>query len=558
MYLRDYLHDIPLKALKVIANSLGITVEYQARIKLMNAIDGAFWDGSMGSRIVNSLTEEERQVLSLIEFTYDAGVSESELAKKLEKISGIRQDELKEILEKLIKSALIGGFRQEDPKFFCLRGNAENIREKLIGGTLKKPDGSVPVPPSSFPSLMEDIIAVLAEAYREELPLTMKGNIKRTSLGKIFEGSTTGLDTPSLFSAEDRDSLVIEYLRERGLLDSNHNSSGVTPLIDGWLGMTATERTQDVVTFTLSHILADQLTIVLLIGILSDIKAGIEINSTDFAYFLHSGTMAAGGFSRLQGKIGQILSIFTGLGLFVHRNGTFILTSGGERLFHNESLNINSTGTDLFTLQSNFEVIAGPELDLRVRFTLELLSRRKNRDVIITYIINRNGVARARARGMSKKEVVDFFRIHSRSSLPQNVKFSLENWAKDYGSISFEPVMLMRFQDPETCRSVLYIPEITLLIKEVLSETDLIVQRERIPALTAILKRTGYLPEMYGESVSDPARSGQAYNPQSLSTILANNTLPEMRVNFFFPEEPVVTENIEGEKNPEGNQSESN
>lgn len=539
MYLRDYLHDIPLKALKVIAHSLGITVEYQARIKLLNAIDGAFWDGLLGIRLLNSLSGEQKQVLSLIEFSYDAGVSESALAKKLERISGIRRRELRESIGKLISCALIGGVREEDPRFFCLRGNAENIRRTFIREALKLPDESVSAPPSSLPSLMEDIIAFLAEAYREELPLTQKGRLKRTSLERIFNGSITGFDTPAFFSPENRDALAIDYLRERGLLVFNHRSACVTPLLDGWLGMTVTERTQDVAAFALARILVDSFTIKLFAGILGEIPAGTKINPTEFAYFLHAGTMATGGFARLQTKMTQLLSILASLGLFVFKNGMFVLTLGGERFSRGEPLPIDGNGTDLFTLQSNFEVIAGPELDLRVRFTLELMSSRKNRDVIITYVINRSDVARARARGMNKQEIVEFFRLHSRTPLPQNVQFSLESWAKDYGSISFEPVILMRFQDPETCRSVLYIPEITPYVKEVLSDTALIVSRERIPALTAILKRTGYLPEMYGESVSDPARSGEPYNPQSISNLIEEHSIPESYKNFFFPADSI-------------------
>ncbi|MFA6472071.1 MAG: helicase-associated domain-containing protein [Candidatus Latescibacterota bacterium] len=539
MNLGDYLHDIPLKALKVIACSLGITVEYQARIKLLNAIEGAFWDGSLGIRLMHSLSEEQRRVLSLIEFSYDSGVHESVLAKKLEKLSGIRRRELNEIIGKLIGCALIGGVHGEDPRFFCLRGNAETIRRIFIKEALKLPDEPVSAPPSSLPSLMEDIIAFLAEAYREELPLTMKGRLKRTSLERIFSGSTTGLDTPAFFSTENRDTLVIDYLRERGLLVFNHRFARVTPLLDGWLEMTVTERIQDVAAFALARILVDTFTINLFAGILGEIPAGTKLNPTEFAYFLHSGTMATGGFARLQTKITQLLSILSSLGLFVFENGMFILTLGGERFFRGQPLSIDGNGTDLFTLQSNFEVIAGPELDLRIRFILELMSSRKNRDVIITYIINRSGVARARARGMNKQEIVDFFRLHSRTPLPQNVRFSLESWSKDYGSISFEPVILMRFQDPETCRSVLYIPEITPNIKEVLSDTALVVSRERIPVLTAILKRTGYLPEMYGESVSDPAQSGELFHSQSISDLIKENSIPEIRKNFFFPEDSI-------------------
>jgi hypothetical protein len=366
--------------------------------------------------------------------------------------------------------------------------------------------------------------------------------LKRTCLERIFSGSTTGGDAPQFFSPDNRDALVIDYLRERGLLVFDHRYARASSLLCGWLEMTVTERTQDVASFTLTRILSDSSTIVPFVGILGEIPAGTEIDPSDFASMLHTGTMAAGGFTRLQGKITQLLSVFASLGLFIFRNGKFILTFAGERFSRGEVLPFERNESDLFTLQPNFEVIAGPELNLRVRFTLELLSSRKNRDVIITHSVNRGGVAKARERGMSTGEVVEFFRRHSRTPLPQNVQFSLETWAKAYGSIYFEPVMLMRFQDPETCRNVLHIPEIAPYIKERLSETALVVPPERISILTAILRRTGYLPEVYGETVDDPARSGEPYVPQSISTILAGYTMPEIHRNFFLPEDTPPSE----------------
>ena len=76
MYLRDYLHDIPLKALKAIAKSLNVTVEYQARIKLINGIDRAFWDGTLVERLLQEFSDDHRCLLSIIAFSYDIGVRE--------------------------------------------------------------------------------------------------------------------------------------------------------------------------------------------------------------------------------------------------------------------------------------------------------------------------------------------------------------------------------------------------------------------------------------------------------------------------------------------------
>ncbi|MHB9030940.1 MAG: hypothetical protein ACYC9O_19395, partial [Candidatus Latescibacterota bacterium] len=118
MYLSDYLHDIPLKALKRIAGHLGVSVEYQARIKLMNAIDRAFWDGALIRRLTQDLTEKARLALSLVAFSYDAGVQESALLRKMDRLAGARRREVRDIMENLTLSALAGGLQREEPIYF--------------------------------------------------------------------------------------------------------------------------------------------------------------------------------------------------------------------------------------------------------------------------------------------------------------------------------------------------------------------------------------------------------------------------------------------------------
>ena len=124
MYLRDYLHDIPLKVLKVIANSLNVTVEYQARIKLINAIDKAFWDGTLIGSLLNSLSDDHRHLLSIIAFSYDVGVSEKALIKKIEKITGIDKLKITKLIDDLLSLSLVGGIKGDDTVFFCPLGEA--------------------------------------------------------------------------------------------------------------------------------------------------------------------------------------------------------------------------------------------------------------------------------------------------------------------------------------------------------------------------------------------------------------------------------------------------
>ncbi|MHB9029906.1 MAG: helicase-associated domain-containing protein, partial [Candidatus Latescibacterota bacterium] len=397
-----------------------------------------------------------------------------------------------------------------------------------------------PVPSSSFPSLMEDIIALLASAYREPVALTLKKGIRRNALDRIFAGSLTGQETPEYFSEEQRDTFVADYLGGRNLLAFGEREATVTPELDGWLNLSMTERTHDVIAFALRHVLGDSQTIVPFAGIMTELPAGTLIDPDGLARFLHERTPASGSAARIQSRTQHMLSILHYLGILLHRNGRFIMTGTGIRFFHGERLPIDESISDRFTLQPNFEALAGPELDLRTRFTLELMSYRKGRDIVVTSVVSRGGVAQARERGMSASEIMRFFESRSRTLIPQNVRFSIESWAKAYGNIRFEPVMLMRFHDSAICDSVMHMPEMRHYIRERLSDTIITVPAERIRVIAGILRQSGFLPEIPGESVPDPARSGEKYNPSSVPEILSEYALPDTRKNFVFPDEELT------------------
>jgi len=154
IHLRDYLHDIPLRLLKRIAERTGATAEYGARIKLLNAVDKAFWDGALVRRMVEAMPDETRRVLSLVAFSFDSGIQEATLLRK----SGLQPARIGPILDELTISGLIGGIRRPEIRYFTPRGPAEQARAILANGVVIGPeDQSSPVPPAPFPALLEDI-----------------------------------------------------------------------------------------------------------------------------------------------------------------------------------------------------------------------------------------------------------------------------------------------------------------------------------------------------------------------------------------------------------------
>jgi len=538
MYLRDYLHDIPLKALKNIAEVLDIEVEYRARIKLMNAIDRAFWDGTLTERLIDELSEDHVGVLSIIAFSYRAGVPERVLTRKAERLGfpRNRKKNVRELVHELIPLGLVGGIKDEENLFFCPEGVAEQVRKLLLIDDPTFREGESAASRFSPANLLEDIYSFLSSVNKQSLPLTLMGKVKKSALERIFGDSPTCRDDSLRFGVDRRNSFVMEYARERGLVRFGNREVRITPRLHGWLSLTMTERMHDIVSFALEHLLKDVYAVVSLAGLLRELQPEMRFGEAGLTRFLHTRTAAAGGEKRLGPRVRETLAVLNQLGILSVQDGGFSLTDPGMRLFRGEKLPMDEANGRYFTVQPNFEVVAGPELDPRTRFLLDLLADRKSRDTVLTFVVTQEGVARARERGMSTDDIMRFFRDHSRTPLPQNVSFSIESWANSYGSIFFENVTLMRCRTPEICESIVHTPDISSYILEQLSDTTLVVSSKHVQVITDHLKKAGFLPEAFGETVPDPVLSGEDFSPASIASMVEEHSLPDIHHSFVFPD----------------------
>ena len=542
MYLRDYLNDIPLRHLRAIADRLGIRVEYRARIKLTNAIDRAFWDGGMTDRLMESMSDRERVVLSIIAFSYRAGITERALVRRMERLTGMQRSEIIETVTGLIPAALVGGIGEgDDRKYFCPGGIGDRVRELMLEPVLFQPEKEGEYIPAGPPDIIEDIFSFLARVYKSPAQLTLGGRVKKMTLDRIFEGSPV-TEGPHSLSTEFRNTFVIEYLKQRGLIEFSHKEVIPLPVMGGWLRLSMTDRYADIAAFAFHFLLHDHMTIVTVSSMMAEMVAGTGLDAAGLADFLHGKTPATGGAVRLESRLASLLKVFSHLGLFHAREGRFIMTTAGEQFFTGGRLSMDDSISSCFMIQPNYEVIAGPELQPVTRMLLELMSRRKSRDVVSTYTLTQEGVAEARERGMSTSDIITFFERHSRTALPQNIQFSLESWADAYGRISFETVTLMRFRDSAACESVMHMPDIAPFVREQLSDTVLVVSAVNVPQISETLKKNGFHPSAFGKQAADPVLEGTEYRFTGVFSMLDEYTIPDIHHSFMFPETDIPEE----------------
>ena len=101
----------------------------------------------------------------------------------------------------------------------------------------------------------------------------------------------------------------------------------------------------------------------------------------------------------------------------------------------------------------------------------------------------------------------------------------------------------MRFRDADTCKTVAHMPEISAYVREKLSGTVLVISQENIPLITSILKKSGYHPEVYGTTLKDNASTGGKYSTTTVNKLLEKNKMPEVHLDFTFPEHLLSNEN---------------
>ncbi len=543
MHLRDYLHDIPLKALKTIAETLEISVEYRARIKLMNAIDRAFWDGTLVERLVTSLPEERLNVLSFIAFSYDTGISRAQIASKMERLYGVSPKTTDTHINELIPLALIAGINDEQEIFFCPVGIAGHVRRIILRETVIFSGRDENPQVFSQPDFMEDIFSFLAHAYKKPLPLTLMGKVRKSTLERIFDDSPTCSDKSLKLTPEKRNAAVIDYLVDRKLVTFGNQTVVTTTRFESWLDLSGTERVSDIVAFLLSSVLKDTETIASVNGFLVEIPSGSTFSAAVFSDFIDRRTAAPGGSKRLESRLTTLLAILSRLGIFLYMDGYFHMTVTGEKLMRGDKIPMDEAQGESFTIQPNFEAIVGPELKPRIRFIMELMADRTSRDTVLCYSIKQEGIARAREQGMTTDQIMRFFHEHSRTPIPQNVGFSIEEWSNSYGSIFFEKVMLMRCRDEAISERVVHSPEIAPYILEQISDTAIIVSASHIKTLSQKLKKAGFLPEAYEDDTVSTDRTDSHFEAKSLDTVLKDNRLPTIYQNFIFPSELFEEEN---------------
>ncbi len=95
---------------------------------------------------------------------------------------------------------------------------------------------------------------------------------------------------------------------------------------------------------------------------------------------------------------------------------------------------------------------------------------------------------------MAVEEILTFLKEHASAPVPQNVEFSLNDWAQQYGTFSFYDGLVVVTDEAEKADEVANLPGVAPLVKGRREFHAVEIARADYRAVREALTSAGYLP----------------------------------------------------------------
>ena len=113
----------------------------------------------------------------------------------------------------------------------------------------------------------------------------------------------------------------------------------------------------------------------------------------------------------------------------------------------------------------DFEVLLFPEGDVNeVAHTLSRFAARTKSEEVSHYRIGREAVERAVVKGMDADEILDFLESYARVPVPQNVAYSIREWAARVSFAYQQEGVVLTTSDPEALDRILALDVVKRLV----------------------------------------------------------------------------------------------
>src|SRR5262249_30134539 len=122
---------------------------------------------------------------------------------------------------------------------------------------------------------------------------------------------------------------------------------------------------------------------------------------------------------------------------------------------------------------------------------------REKQGSVLHFRISEKTVHRALAEGMFLKRMVGTLEDHSRTPVPQNVLYSIRDWAAQAGLLRLSAGYIVQAENPEVARRFQQDPGVKAVLAEVIDERRARMKSHGTPRrMQSLLRDLGFLVEL--------------------------------------------------------------
>jgi len=514
MNLHHCLTHISHERLQRLAEEFGVAALSPSKRSLLNAVGAKYRNESFLAELLAELPARHRRLLRILVYFSEPDRETLFLPMpewETESRSGIFFDQLVFLHEK--------GFLFTDPDGkndgWILPDELRRLLHKQFREEQKtlSPNGihtgPLPLRPSGG---LEAIFHLLCLLNRRKAPITQKGVIHR----KVYESWLERMNP--VFREPEYFEFGVDICLHRNLLREQENAYHSAPAANEWFRQEPYEMRKGLWRFLVETKILPNPVFLDLVMVLKDRVEGIHSEKENPIYFLSDVEHCLAGSGQEvdeweEVSIGEGLRWLEFLGLIVSEGNQgkpfFYFTEIGKEILGegNRSATVETAPPEWCVLQPNFDLLTPPSVGYETLWSLDQLVEFRRRDVMTQFQITRSSVLHAMRRGWKQIELISFLEEICGGKIPQNVRFSVEEWCGRYGHITVRRVALVECAQPELADEIMHIPEVKQLLDERISDRHFTVAENEMKTLFRILQERGYEPAAVKRSPSSENKS---------------------------------------------------
>ncbi len=159
-------------------------------------------------------------------------------------------------------------------------------------------------------------------------------------------------------------------------------------------------------------------------------------------------------------------------------------------------------------IQPNFEIVVPPEAAPHIVYELPRIAQLAKSDRASIYTLSQEALWRSLQAGDEIEHILAFLEKASERPLPQNVAYSLREWAAKHGQVVIEQVTLLTAASDALMAEIRANKKLGLPVKSVISPLVVTLGEGDRRALVERMKKQGYWPKTNESIVREPDSEG--------------------------------------------------